>query len=660
MLSLGVLAGTSYFISQRSLAKSISQTAMAVGTDYTERVRGDMELMLAQLDDLANTSQVRGGTAAGREPLVAMLADVQKRLGTFDVLVYVDAAGAGVTNTGAGASYAERDYFKKVMATKNAVVSDPLISKATGKLAVVLAVPVKEQNRVNGVLVGTFSLERLSNMLASVKFLDTGYAQLADDSGMLIAHPKRAELVGKLNLTEKKINPELKLPGELDERMITLFKNTAQEGRQTQGRYTFVDGITRVAVSTPVDLPGGQRWVMTVAAPEAEVDRETDFLNRALLVVSLVCLLVAAVAIWVVARYFARPIAAMRDECLMLAQGDLSQREIRVSSADEIGQLAEGFRNMRGYLRELVSQLHSQSEQLAASSEELTASADQSAQAANQVAIAITAVASGAEAQLAAASETTAVVDQISRHIHQVVNTTRTVAEHSVQAAGKAQQGDAVVNQVVEQMTQIEKAVNDSAQVVTALGERSQEIGQIVATISGIAEQTNLLALNAAIEAARAGEMGRGFAVVADEVRKLAEQSQDATKQVTALIGGIQTDTNRAVSAMETGTRETQKGAQVVETAGQAFREIVLLVNQLSEQVNEISRAITQMNSDSQRIVGAAGDVEELSKKAAGEAQTVSAATQEQSASMEEIASSSQSLAHLAMDLREAVSRFRL
>ena len=169
-----------------------------------------------------------------------------------------------------------------------------------------------------------------------------------------------------------------------------------------------------------------------------------------------------------------------------------------------------------------------------------------------------------------------------------------------------------------------------------------------------------LLPLNAAIEAARAGEQGRGFAVVAEEVRKLAEQSQDAAKQIALLIGEIQGETDKAVVAMNDGTREVKVGAEVVNASGIAFQEITVVINKVSDQTKEISGAIEQMAIGSQQIVGLVKQIDALSKKASGEAQTVSAATEEQSASMEEIASSSQALANLAMNLRKAVSKFQI
>lgn len=359
------------------------------------------------------------------------------------------------------------------------------------------------------------------------------------------------------------------------------------------------------------------------------------------------------------ARSIARPVNELAAIAQNVAGGDLTHK-VNVDRQDEIGKLAQSFNAMVDQLKSLIRQINTNAEQLAASSEELTASSEQSAQAANQVATSISDVANGANEQLVAATEASAVVEQMSAGIQQIAANTNLVAEQSAQAADKAKAGGQSVDQAVNQMVRVEATVNTSAGVVAKLGERSKEIGQIVDTISGIAGQTNLLALNAAIEAARAGEQGRGFAVVAEEVRKLAEQSQEAAGKIAQMIGEIQGDTDKAVLAMNDGTREVKTGAEVVTVAGNAFREIVELVSQVSGQVREISAAIQQMAGGSQQIVGAVKKIDGLSKASASEAQSVSAATEEQLASMEEIASSSQTLAKLAQDLQAEVAKFRV
>lgn len=657
-VALSVLSGVSYYLSKESLVKSVNETAMAIGTDYGNRLQGSIREIVIQLEDMARLPALQTGT--DKAQIVAAMSEIQKRIG-FETVLFITPDGSAFRFDGTTGQYQDREYFKKVVETRKSYVSEPLLSRATGKLSIFLAAPVLNNGQLVAVTGGTYSLDAVTDLIKGLKFLDTGYGFVADDSGTVIAHPTLPAVLGKLNLSQKKIHEELKLgQSELDDNLVSLFTTAAQSGKQVHGLYKFTDGAARSGVFTPIDLPGGQRWAMVVSAPETEATKGTAALARTMLIIAVLCLAVVAALLMFIAKQFTRPILILRDECLLLAEGDLQDRAARVTTEDEIGQLAQGFRQMRTNLRELVGKVHSQSEQLAASSEQLTASADQSALASNQVADSITDVASGAAEQLAAANDTSAVVQQMSAGIQQVAATTHQVANQSAQAATKANEGSKSVNKAISQMTQIEQTVNTSAKVVAELGERSKEIGQIVDAISGIAGQTNLLALNAAIEAARAGEQGRGFAVVADEVRKLAEQSQEAAKQIAGLIGSIQGETDRAVSAMNDGTREVKVGAEVVNAAGQAFQEIVELVTHVSEQVQENSKAIEQMAIGTQQIVTAVSRIDNLSKKAAGEAQTVSAATEEQSASMEEIASSSQSLATLAMELREAVSKFRV
>ncbi|SDD72443.1 methyl-accepting chemotaxis protein [Sporomusa acidovorans] len=350
----------------------------------------------------------------------------------------------------------------------------------------------------------------------------------------------------------------------------------------------------------------------------------------------------------------------MVDIAEEMAQGDFTGKTDIPLYQDEIGQLGKAFIIMSDNLRTLVSQVRNSVEQVATASAVLTEGADQSAQASTQVAASVMQVAQGAQEQSGAVNETSGIVDKISDNIHHVAKNAEMVVKFASQGAETAQDGNKAVLAAVQQMGSIERTVANLAALISKLGLRSNEIGQIVDTIAGIANQTNLLALNAAIEAARAGENGRGFSVVAEEVRKLAEQSQEAAKQIAELINEIQGDTTRAVVAMESGTKEVKAGNEVVNTAGQAFEQIRELVEQVSGQVSDISASINEVASGSSQIVCSIQNIEQISKNTAAESQTISAATEEQSASMEEMAASSQHLAHMAQQLEAAVQKFKI
>ena len=333
---------------------------------------------------------------------------------------------------------------------------------------------------------------------------------------------------------------------------------------------------------------------------------------------------------------------------------------VGVKTRDEIGELAEALNIMRANTIKLVRQISSSVENVAAASEQLFASTEQSALASNQVADSITEVAAGAAVQLRAIEKTTGVVQAMAANVQAIAANSGAVGESAETTFHASCEGRKGVDMVVSQMGNIKDSVGRSSTIVAKLGERSKEIGQIVDTIAGIAGQTNLLALNAAIEAARAGEQGRGFAVVAEEVRKLAEQSESAAKQIAVLIREIQEDTTQAVEAMTEGSREVQRGTEVVNASGAGFEEISNLIEQVSAQITGISAAINQVADNSQEIVSAVKDIDKISQNVVGHTETVSAATQEQTASSQQIASSSQSLAKLAEELRDTVSKFQV
>ncbi|MDF2928941.1 HAMP domain-containing methyl-accepting chemotaxis protein [Anaerospora sp.] len=414
----------------------------------------------------------------------------------------------------------------------------------------------------------------------------------------------------------------------------------------------------KAAMSATEDLV---RLNEAYAAQEQEKYAEDAANSRLMLViVNIIVILLSILIAYFVSRSISRPVREVAEAASQIANGDLTMQSISYQSEDEIGKLANSFNTMLLNLRMIIQQVSVSAEQVAASSEELTASAEQSALAATQVAGTITEVAQGTDQQRQSISDTLQIIDTMTAQVRQIAFNADSTTTVSKQTAAAAQKGGEAIEAAIKQMTTIDQTVAESSAVISALGERSKEIGQIVNTIAAIAGQTNLLALNAAIEAARAGEQGRGFAVVAEEVRKLAEQSQTATKQIASLIHEIQAETNKAIIAMNAGTREVTTGTQVVNTAGRSFQDISALVGKMAGQIQDITASVQVVVASSAQIATSISEVGEVSRVTSGQTQTVSAATEEQSASMQEIAAASEALADMAADLQVTITKFTL
>lgn len=469
----------------------------------------------------------------------------------------------------------------------------------------------------------------------------TGYVFVVNEHGDFLVHPqyKSTEQLQTIQNGE----------------MAEFFNRLAKEDYFTT-TFNF-DGKERLYSARNI---GNTGWSLCTSMETDELFSQVRGMGLTLTISGVIILLILGGIILYVIKDIATILNLMIVVTKELAQGDFRDKPRKIIRKDEFGEMTDAMADMRTKLQLLLKKINAAAEQLAASSEELTASAGQSAQAANQIAEAITSVSVGAEAQLRAVDSANAHVTHTVDLMELMVQSSSDVANLANSTATIANDGNASVERAIGQMNSIQNTVGATALVVEELGKQSQEIGQIVDTISGIAGQTNLLALNAAIEAARAGEQGKGFAVVAEEVRKLAEQSQIASGHIAALIQKIQTDTEKAVEAMNNGTKEVALGNEVVKDTGVIFKEIEKMIAQVSVRINEAQTGMATLESSNQEIAKTTHSIYEISQSAADEAQTVSAATEQQAASMQEMSSSSQSLAELAQTLQETVNQFKI
>ncbi|WP_215831547.1 methyl-accepting chemotaxis protein [Pelorhabdus rhamnosifermentans] len=636
-LSAAVIGGVSSYMNVSATKENIFSSNQTIATQISyeiERFMDDNAQLIKTLS-LSPTAYSMDATKLGE-----LLRIAQKNNPEFQTIYAMNAAGMQIAKTSSTTmnNKVNADYFKKGMAD-NLYFSDVYISAVSKTPTITISTPIKDPNgKILGVLAGDISLESIWKITERTKIGKSGYIDIVDSKGGLIAHPDKERVIKNESISQE----------NYVQRVISGNNGNAETMSSVQ--------IESLIAFSPIKT---YNWGVITYLPTSEF---TGNMKRALLIMAVLMLLAIIIAVATaiyVAGNMTKPLNRLVNAADKIAGGDLSQK-IQVSGMLEINQLAVSLEKMREDLKNIIHEIMTSAGHVLSASEQLSTNTEQSAQATGMVADTITELAKGSDKQVSAIGTTSSVVEQVSGGIQKVSENANNMTVIADQAALAAQDGGKSVETVMKQMSVIEKTVTNSAESVMRLGQRSQKIGQIVETISGIAGQTNLLALNAAIEAARAGEQGRGFAVVAEEVRKLAEQSQGAAKQIAELIIEVQTETEKAVIAMNDGTQEVKVGSEVVHTAGQAFGKIVNLVEQVSGQVKDISAAMQQMASESEIIVDSIHDIDLVSKAASGHTQTVSATSEEQAASIEEISSASQALAKMAEELQDTVKKFKI
>ena len=440
----------------------------------------------------------------------------------------------------------------------------------------------------------TITLADLRRAIGDIKSKQSGFAfavyNAGARSGQIFAHPTAA--IGSV-LTE--LTDASGTAGAL---------TPVLESESGQFRYTSL--LNESAEVVQVDFLRGSNWGGLTYAVVSPVDEINATSNQVAVVLAIGGLGLAVVVILILTAFVRstlHPLQALQQAMDRIGAGDLTARasvgDNGAATSNELILLSRGLDKTAANVSQLLLGVRQSAEQVRATSSTL-----------NQIGAEL--VDSSEQGGMAVEHMESAIVE-MAGSMESVGDNAEAARGRSLQANQVTQQSAVAIEQTVGSMQTLANSVQQSAEVITQLGEQSRRISAVTQIIREIAEQTNLLALNAAIEAARAGEQGRGFSVVADEVRKLAERTAQSTQEISSMLSAIQGGADQAIASMEKAVNQVQSGVTQVRDSGERMTQIRTDVQAAAEQVEAITHALREQAQARASIQDSAHRVSSLS-----------------------------------------------
>lgn len=482
----------------------------------------------------------------------------------YESIIVLDTKGivrASSENGNLGIDLSSRSYFTTAMAGE-VNMGEPVLSKATGMPVFSIAAPVLDED---GIIIGVSAIvvemDFVWRTISNSKIGDTGYAFVIDAEGLVLAHPD-SSIVFETNMNDM---------NGMDE-IYARFKR----GENGVQNYVY-NGIPKTSGFSSVPETG---WGVFLAVTDKEFLAPAHEVRTAVFFIGAGGFIIALIIFMLFARTLTIPIKKGVQFAQEISEGKL-YTDIDINQKDEIGMLADALKNMKGKLREVVSNVYNSSVQVTDGSGQLALSSEQLSQ--------------GATEQAANAEEVSSSIEQMGANIQQNTDNSAQTEKISSQAAKDAEEGSDAVLEAVAAMNEISQKIN---------------------IVGDIARQTNMLSLNAAIEAARAGEHGKGFAVVAAEVGKLAAVSQKA-----------------AADILELATQSVSKANK----AGEKIKAMVPDIRRTSDLVSEISASSHEQNAGAEQINQAMLQLDQVIQQNAASAEEASSMSEELTAQAEQL-----------------------
>lgn len=479
-----------------------------------------------------------------------------------------------------------------------------------------------------------------------IKGVKDSYTYIVDGDGTMLYHPT-ADKIGKPveNSVVKGVISKLKSENRPQPEVV---------------QYNF-NGETKYA---GIYVGKSKDFILVVNANKKQALSGTTSVVTSTVKGSIFAMVLCLIAAIFVTRKIVAPIISATDTVEKLGNLDFSEGvssdKKMLNRKDEVGVMLRSITELKNIIVKVMAEIRAYSESLGEAAEALKNSANESSTAAGQVETAITGIADGASSRAQETQSATENVIVMGKMIEQASTEVEQLGDNAADMHKASENAMSI-------LAELEKINQKTMEAIHIIGEQTQKTNESAAKIkvatdmiSEIAEETTLLSLNASIEAARAGEQGRGFAVVANQIQKLAEQSADATTQITEVISELVNDAQESVQTMDEVKEVMNQQSENVSQTEKAFKNVEKGIAESIESVEKITDKTRKLDEARAGVVDVVQSLSAIAEENAASAEETSASASEVGSIMEDVSQNANMLDEIAVKLNENVKRFKI